>query len=221
MTSSTVAILVDGDNISSQYAGQILRKTRDLGATAFRLAFCNHQSLGDWSSAQSFRSVHTGSGKNGSDIVLSIYAMEYALRDNIHSFAIVSSDGDLCHIAHRLRELGRHVVGLGEEKAPKTFKYACTEFHLLSPPAAKVDDAALSDMDQIVRTVLREADPHRHGVLVGRLNGLVRARDKSIMISQHEDKNWPSYLAARDRLYTVTGAGAQRLVRIAAQQDDT
>ena len=85
MTYSSVAILIDGDNVSSLFAGQILRKTADLGPHRQRLAFCNAQSIADWSSASSFRVVHSGAGKNGSDIVLSINAIEFALRDGIEA----------------------------------------------------------------------------------------------------------------------------------------
>jgi len=216
----SVALLVDGDNVPSVLAGQILRKTKDLGDLRLRLAFCNAQSLADWSSAPSFRTVHTGGGKNASDILLSIHAMEYAFRDGIDVFAIVSSDGDLSHIAHRLRELGHVVVGLGERKAPAVFRHACSRFVEITAPGAKIPDGNLEKIDRVLRKVLEQKDPNRQGVSVSQLNGFVRAEDNSIKISTHPDKTWPRYLSARPDLYSLVGEGTGRRVRIAAAQDE-
>lgn len=220
MTFSSLAILVDGDNISSTFAGQVLRNTKDLGPNRMRLAFCNTQSVGDWTSAPSFRVIHSGSGRNSSDILLSIHAVKFALRDGIEAFAIVTSDGDLSHIAHALREMGRHVVGVGEAKAPKAFRLACHSFIELRPPAAKIAEARLDPMDMVVRQVLLNHDPTRQGILVPSLNALVRRENNSIKISEREERTWPRYLAARPDLYTLTGDGKDRRVRIAAASED-
>jgi hypothetical protein len=222
MTHSSVAILVDGDNVPSTYAGQILRKAADLGPQRARLTFCNAPSLMDWSAAPSFRPVHSGTGKNGSDILLSIRAIEMAFRDGIEAFVIVSSDSDMSHVANRLRELGHYVLGLGEDKAPHTFRLACTRFQILTPPLAKVDKSQLDTIDRIVRKILDEHDPDGKGLLLNRLNGLVRsAGTPPVKISEQPEKNWPAYLARRPNHYTLSGQGPSRTVRIATEDDLT
>lgn len=222
MTHSSVALLVDGDNIPPSFAGQILRKASEVGPQSARFAFCNTQSLAGWSAAPSFRAIHSGTGKNGSDILLSIRAIELALRDGIENFVIVSSDSDLSHVAHRLRELGRHVLGLGEDKAPRTLRLACTRFQILTPPPAKVEDSNLGRIDRIVRKVLEEHDPDGKGLLLNRSNGLVRnAATPPVKISQEPEKNWPKYLANRQNLYTVSYEGPSRTVRIATEDELT
>ncbi|MEZ5723187.1 MAG: NYN domain-containing protein [Paracoccaceae bacterium] len=90
------------------------------------------------------RFVHAGTGKNAADLLLSIDAVELALREGYEMFVIASSDGDFSHLAIRLRETGHLVVGCGVATAPARFRTACSRFvelgsaevHLPVPPAA-------------------------------------------------------------------------------------
>lgn len=218
--SSSVAILVDGDNISSALAGQILRKTSDLGTQRMRLAYCNTHSITGWESAPSFRAIHAGSRKNGADFQLSIDAMKFALKDGVQTFVIASSDGDLVHIAHALRELGRHVVGLGNENAKKSLGRACSTFIVIAPPEAKVATSKLGKIDTALRAILEKQDPQRQGILVSKINGLVRKEVQAIKISEEPEKTWPKYLAKRTDLYTMDGDGKDKRVRIASATDE-
>ena len=49
---------------------------------------------------------------------------------------LASSDSDFAPLAIRLRQSGRHVVGIGERKAPKAFVEACDKFVYLDPASA-------------------------------------------------------------------------------------
>lgn len=146
--------------------------------------------------------------------------MEYALRDGVQIFAIATSDGDLSHVAHRLRELGCDVVGVGEDKAPKSFRMACTRFIALAAPGAQVEDMVLEPTDKTVREVLKKHDANGNGIPVSRLNELVRKADDNIKISQKDEKTWPRYLSQRPSLYALTGEGKNRRVLIASKTDD-
>ncbi|WP_413719597.1 NYN domain-containing protein [Silicimonas sp. MF1-12-2] len=217
---SSVALLVDGDNISSQLAGQILRRTADLGPHQIRRVYCNCYSVGSWSSASSFRTILSGSGKNGSDLVLSIEAMTFALLDNVPAFAIASSDRDFSHLAHALREMGRHVVGLGEEKTPKDFRHACSKFIPLTPPVAKVAEAELSELDRQIRDAILEMQQVKTGALVTRLNEVMRTRFQ-VMISKEKERKWAKYLKERPNLYALSGEGKELRVSVASGTDDS
>ena len=48
--------------------------------------------------------MHAGTGKNASDLLLALDAVELALRGDVDHFVIASSDGDFSHLALRLRE---------------------------------------------------------------------------------------------------------------------
>lgn len=218
MTYASVALLVDGDNIASSFAGQILRTTRDLGPAHRRHAYGDANTTQDWSSAPSFRPVFSGPGKNSADILLSIEAMEMALRDGIDAFVIVTSDGDFAHVAHALRGLGRHVLGLGEKKAPNRFRLACSEFRELSVPGAQVEDAKLEPIDLTVRNILVEQDRKGTGLPVTKLNEFAR-KEGDIKISEQPERTWARYLTARPHLYDLIGEGSNQLVRVAAKKE--
>lgn len=57
-----------------------------------------------------------------------IDAMDILHRENIDGFCIVSSDSDFTRLATRLRESGKIVIGMGEQKTPKPFVSACNRF---------------------------------------------------------------------------------------------
>ena len=44
----TVAVLVDGDNLSAKYAAQIVQRARGLGATTVRRMYLDAQRTSDW-----------------------------------------------------------------------------------------------------------------------------------------------------------------------------
>ena len=67
-------------------------------------------------------------GKNASDSTLIIDAMDILYTGNVDGFCIVSSDGDFTRLASRVRESGMFVVGMGENKTPRSFRNACNVF---------------------------------------------------------------------------------------------
>ena len=67
-------------------------------------------------------------GKNATDSALIIDAMDILYTPNVDGFCIVSSDSDFTRLASRLRESGMNVIGMGEEKTPRSFRAACSIF---------------------------------------------------------------------------------------------
>ena len=68
------------------------------------------------------------SGKNSTDLALVIDAMDLLYDGNVEAFALVTSDSDFTSLAHRLRESGKKVYVLGENKAPESLRNACDKF---------------------------------------------------------------------------------------------
>ncbi len=54
--------------------------------------------------------------------------MDLLYDGNVEAFALVTSDSDFTSLAHRLRESGKTVYVLGENKAPGALKNACDKF---------------------------------------------------------------------------------------------
>lgn len=79
-------------------------------------------------------------GKNATDSALIIDAMDILYTSDIDGFCIVSSDSDFTRLATRLREAGKMVIGMGEEKTPLAFIKACDRFIYLSVISKPVDN---------------------------------------------------------------------------------
>ena len=94
MTFSSVALLVDGDNIAASYAAQIIRKTENLGHHRIRRAYCDSSSLVNWANAGSFRSVYSGAHRNSAADTgcTTGHNHSFSAQVNRHSFAPVSVD---------------------------------------------------------------------------------------------------------------------------------
>ena len=152
--------------------------------------------------------------KDAADIQLSIDAVDIAHTRKIETFALASSDRDLSLIAHRLREMGRQVVGLGLEKAPASFRFAFDSFHVLTPPATPKDKPAPDPLDVMLQGIFAERDPKGKGILLNKLNGFVQQKDSSFRISKRAPGNWPKYLGAKPVLYRIEGEGTARRVYI-------
>lgn len=139
MEGSRFAILIDSDNISAKYISAILDEMTKHGVATYRRIY------GDWTSTQArswknqlaensitpIQQFSNTVGKNATDSALIIDAMDILYTGYVDGFCIVSSDGDFTRLASRLRESGMTVIGMGEEKTPRSFKAACTQFTVL------------------------------------------------------------------------------------------
>ena len=139
MEDKRFAILIDTDNISSKYISAIMDEMTKHGIVTYRRAY------GDWTSTHAkgwktklvensimpMQQFSNTVGKNATDSTLIIDAMDILYTGNVDGFCIVSSDGDFTRLAIRLRESGMVVVGMGEDKTPRSFRTACSQFTVL------------------------------------------------------------------------------------------
>ena len=136
MDNKRFALLIDADNISAKYIGAILEELSTYGITTYKRIY------GDWTSTQATKwkgellensvipvqQFSNTVGKNATDSTLIIDAMDILYTGNVDGFCIVSSDSDFTRLASRLRESGMEVIGMGEEKTPRSFRVACSRF---------------------------------------------------------------------------------------------
>ncbi len=132
MDNKRFALLIDADNISAKYIGDILEELSTYGITTYKRIY------GDWTSTQATKwkgellensvipvqQFSNTVGKNATDSTLIIDAMDILYTGNVDGFCIVSSDSDFTRLASRLRESGMEVIGMGEEKTPRSFRVA-------------------------------------------------------------------------------------------------
>lgn len=136
------ALLIDADNVSAKYIQPILDELSKYGNVTYKRIY------GDWTRTnnaswkeellqnsitpiQQFNYTH---GKNATDSAMIIDAMDMLYTSELEGFCLVSSDSDFTRLASRLRESGKTVIGMGEDKTPSPFRKACdifTELELL------------------------------------------------------------------------------------------
>ncbi|WP_102110333.1 NYN domain-containing protein [Oceaniglobus roseus] len=234
-----VAVLVDGDNVSAERAEDILRAARDCGRIDVLRSYVASAQSG-WAAAPAFRLIHAGPGTNSAGLLLSIDAMELALAGGIETFVIASSDGGFRHVAQRLRERGHHVLGIGEAKAPETFRLACAVFEELqgnsepdgaavkaisaakpvparstSTPASAtppVPVARLTELDRQIRRMIEEHSLKGRGMRIADLSAQMKNRH-DIRIGSLPERRWRIYLTRRPALYEVDPKSPEAMVR--------
>lgn len=144
-----IAVLIDGDNAEAAMAENILNEASRFGRVTIKRIY------GDWTTQQmnswkaqlnkfAIRPIQKFSytkGKNSTDSALIIDAMDILFSKLVDGFCIVSSDSDYTGIAHRVREEGLFVMGIGKAHTPEAFVKACENFtytEILKVPEKKV-----------------------------------------------------------------------------------
>src|SRR5688500_16842301 len=139
-----LAVLIDGDNIPSAQVKEMMEEIAKYGNPTIKRIYGDwtNPRLGRWkevlleNAITPIQQYGYTSGKNATDSAMIIDAMDVLYSDRVDGFCIVSSDSDFTRLATRLREAGKHVIGLGEKKTPQPFIVACDRFIYLEILAA-------------------------------------------------------------------------------------
>ena len=135
-TEKKIAVLIDAENASMRSLTSILTELSKHGHIIVKRAYGDWSSnhLKNWSKTmnelviQPIQQFSYTQGKNSSDAVLIIDAMDLLYSGKFDAFALISSDSDFTKLASRLKESQIHVYGVGEKKTPAAFKNACDDF---------------------------------------------------------------------------------------------
>lgn len=220
-----VAVFVDGENISAEHATAILRVAAAEGIADIVRVYGNAVAQPKWDGRPGFRFIHSGTGKNATDLLLAIQAMEAALSNSFDAIVIVSSDRDFTHLVTRIRELNITVIGMGEAKAAEQFRAACTRFLIVAPATAKTAIPAMptspqpangtskaAPLDLKLRDFIKSSSTNGHGVPVQQLGPMMYSQH-GIRISTLPEKTWRAYLGARPDLFDLDPKGSGAHVR--------
>jgi uncharacterized protein (TIGR00288 family) len=130
----TVALLIDGENMASEQIDQIIAEAGKLGNVTIRRVYGNWNELAHWNTAVSqfalepFHTITVRPCKNGSDIALTVGAMDLFYASAIKRFCIVTTDCDYLSLILRLRRDGCQVLGIGKAETPKPLQDAYSKF---------------------------------------------------------------------------------------------
>lgn len=149
-----IAVLIDADNTQLFKLEAMLHEVSTYGRIVVKKAYGNWKkpTLKNWEKEVKRLAIKTEqqfdyvSGKNTTDIVMAIDAMDLLHEKMYDAFVLVSSDSDFTPLAIRLRESGAYIIGAGEKQTPEAFKNACDDFILLEYVAL----AVALDSDAIV-----------------------------------------------------------------------
>lgn len=169
MEDKRFAMLIDSDNISSKYISAIIDEMTKYGTVTYKRIY------GDWTTPQSAKwkdeliinsitpvqQFRNTVGKNATDSTLIIEAMDILYTGNVDGFCIVSSDSDFTRLAGRLRESGMDVIGMGENKTPRSFRAACSVFtslEILIEQAEDEEEEVKEELKDIPAIVVEEEE---------------------------------------------------------------
>lgn len=141
----SLAIFIDFENLALGFQGR--RDRFDIARVLERLVekgkIVAKKAYADWSRFATYTTpLHEAaielveiprratSGKNSADIRLCVDAMDLAYsKEHIDTFVVVSGDSDFSPLVSKLKELGKHVIGLGmQESTSDLLRDNCDEF---------------------------------------------------------------------------------------------
>ncbi|NML73890.1 NYN domain-containing protein [Rhizobium sp. S-51] len=185
--SGTLALLIDGDNVSPKIVVGLIAEIANYGTASVKRIY------GDWTgpnlrgwkecllehSIQPIQQFAYTKGKNATDGAMIIDAMDLLYTGRFSGFCIVSSDSDFARLAARIREQGVTVYGFGERKTPRPFITACDKFvyfDVLNAQDEEVIELAPPTTSPIVaKPTTIQAPPKKAGLNKAARNMLIKA----------------------------------------------
>ena len=163
MPMNHIAIFIDAENLTNWVKNNGVQSLMDellpLGQIVVRKAY------GKWSSRElislqsvlnenGFELVHTFhpvSGKNSTDIKMTVDTMEVALDSQVQWIVLATGDSDFSPLFRKLREQGKEVIGVGP-KSPlsECVKNSCSRY-IYTDDATSADDDANDDDSSVAK----------------------------------------------------------------------
>ena len=131
-----LAVLIDADNVPYANVKEMLEEIERYGTPTIKRIYGDwtQPTLSGWkkvlleNAVTPIQQYSYTTGKNSTDSAMIIDAMDILYTNRVDGFCLVSSDCDFTRLATRLREAGKLVIGIGEQKTPTPFISACDRF---------------------------------------------------------------------------------------------
>jgi uncharacterized protein (TIGR00288 family) len=141
----SLAVFIDFENLALGFQGRrdrfeierVLERLVEKGKIVAKKAYADWSRFKDYTAPLHEAAIElveiprrAQSGKNSADIRLCVDAMDLAYsKDHIDTFVIVSGDSDFSPLVSKLKENGKHVIGLGmQESTSELLRDNCDEF---------------------------------------------------------------------------------------------
>ena len=148
-----IALLIDADNAPAAKIDLILAELAKLGVANIRRAYGNWKKneLKGWEQVlhecaiRPIQQFDVTKGKNATDMLMAIDALDLLYTDRPDAYGIVSSDADFTPLVMHLRAKGATVYGFGAKKTPEPFVAACSRFLYLESLGEPEDEPEVDD----------------------------------------------------------------------------
>ncbi|RWR32014.1 NYN domain-containing protein [Sinirhodobacter populi] len=216
MTDPTFALLIDGDNIRSSLYPEILKAASHKRLLSVRRVYGNAATANGWLQEAHLRFIHSGTGKNATDLLICIEALDLILGGAVTGIVLATGDGDFCHLAHYLRERRMPFHCIGTENLSQRLRKAAQNYTILPsetpiPAPAHLLPNPHAEMWRALHELIRENDGK---IPLNRVNPLMRARIPGLKISE-TGKSWPQWIEAQNGRFILCGTAQDRYVRAA------
>jgi uncharacterized protein (TIGR00288 family) len=188
-TESQIAVLIDFENVGLNQIQGLFDALSDIGRIIIKKAYA------DWSKSKAPREKlfelgiepiliyrSTKSGKNSSDIRLTIDATELLFQSTVDTFVIVSSDTDFVPLINKLRSAGKVVIGAGrKETKSNNLVRACDRYFFLDQADFDVPSKIpeISPVDELLLRGFRASADENGRVLGSKLHSTIQRLDPS------------------------------------------
>src|SRR3977135_4273255 len=142
---SSLAIFIDFENLALGFQGRrdrfdivrVLERLVEKGKVGANKAYADWNRFSNYTTPLHEAAIElieiprrTQTGKNSADIRLCVDAMDLAYsKEHINTFVVVSGDSDFSPLVSKLKELGKHVIGLGmQQSTSDLLRDNCDEF---------------------------------------------------------------------------------------------
>lgn len=199
-----IALLIDSDNILSDYFSIILDELSQYGKVTYRRLygdFTNPQANG-WKQAlldysiEQIQQVAFTKGKNATDSKMIIDAMDILYQGKVDCFCLATSDSDFTNLAMRFRNDNLVVIGAGEQKTPVSFRNACDRF-------IAIDDLLKAKVQEKKQTAERQQPTNNE--TQEKLDQLIDTATEIINANEGID-GWMHFAALMNEIYRKENA---------------
>src|SRR5476651_631988 len=142
---SSLAVFIDFENLALGFQNRrdrfdivrVLERLVEKGKILTKKAYADWSRFGQYTSALHEAAIElieipkrSQTGKNSADIRLCVDALDLAYsKEHINTFVIVSGDSDFSPLVSKLKENGKHVIGLGmQDSTSELLRDNCDEF---------------------------------------------------------------------------------------------
>src|SRR5437588_2944407 len=141
----SLAVFIDFENLALGFQnrrdrfdiGRVLERLVEKGKIVAKKAYADWSRFGGYTQLLHEAAIElieipkrSQTGKNSADIRLCVDAMDMAFsKEHIDTFVIVSGDSDFSPLVSKLKENGKHVIGLGaQDSTSELLRDNCDEF---------------------------------------------------------------------------------------------